>query len=180
MGRILRRQGLYHWHGNTFETPLPFTAQGCRSAPHQLPLIAAECSLMQVPHIAWILAYQIFGGEKLNLYIFPDFSVGFYLIKNITRYYSKSCHSFIKNEYFLSGDVPKWLKGPHSKCGRSVDDPSPKTLDISGFSGLSTLFNNWISTVFLRFVLRFLHSALSRTETRKALKIQRGDVSKWS
>ena len=69
--------------------------------------------------------------------------------KSVERYRSgyngpdpKSCYSFTKNEYFLSGDVPKWLKGPHSKCGRSVDDPSPKTLDISGFSGLSTLFNN--------------------------------------
>ena len=155
MGRILRRQSLYHWHGNTFETPLPFTAQGCRSAPHQLPLIAAECSLMQVPHIAWILAYQIFGGEKLNLYIFPDFSVGFYLIKNITRYYSKSCHSFIKNEYFLSGDVPKWLKGPHSKCGRRVTVRGGSNPSISAKPAETLCFSGFFYVSFLTFWIKF-------------------------
>ena len=25
---------------------------------------------------------------------------------------------------FFYGDIPKWLKGPHSKCGRSVNAPA--------------------------------------------------------
>lgn len=25
---------------------------------------------------------------------------------------------------FFYGDIPKWLKGPHSKCGRSVNVPA--------------------------------------------------------
>ena len=33
---------------------------------------------------------------------------------------SKSCNPFIRTEYFSSGDVPKWLKGLHSKCSRRL------------------------------------------------------------
>ena len=70
--------------------------------------------------------------------------------------------------------------GADSKLCGFVDGPTSEPLGISGLSGSSTLFNNFISTVFLRFVLRFLRSALLVSKTRKALGIQHGDVSKRS
>ena len=40
---------------------------------------------------------------------------------------------FVSNvvEYKRSGDVPKWLKGPHSKCGRSGNRRGSSNLPIS-------------------------------------------------
>ena len=45
--------------------------------------------------------------------------------------------------------------GPDSKSCRSLSGVTSQTLDTSGFFGFSTLFQNWISTVFLRFVYDF-------------------------
>ena len=35
------------------------------------------------------------------------------------------------SEIFVYGDVPKWLKGPHSKCGRSGNRRESSNLSIS-------------------------------------------------
>ena len=40
----------------------------------------------------------------------------------------------------LHGEMSEWFMVQLSKSSRSVDDPSPKTLDIAGFFGLSTFF----------------------------------------
>ena len=37
------------------------------------------------------------------------------------------------------GDVPKWLKGPHSKCGRRVTPCESSNLSISAKSEQSSL-----------------------------------------
>lgn len=43
---------------------------------------------------------------------------------------------------FIFGDVPKRLKGPHSKSCRSLSGVTSQTLDTSGFFRFSTLFQN--------------------------------------
>ena len=40
---------------------------------------------------------------------------------------------------FIFGDVPKWLKGPHSKCGRRVTARESSNLSISATSEQSPL-----------------------------------------
>ena len=44
---------------------------------------------------------------------------------------SKSCYPCIETEYFSFGDVPKRLKGLHSKCSRGVKARESSNLSIS-------------------------------------------------
>ena len=53
------------------------------------------------------------------------------------------------------GELSEWSKVQHSKSCRSLSGVTSQTLDTSGFFRFSTLFQNWISTVFLRFVYDF-------------------------
>ena len=55
----------------------------------------------------------------------------------------------------IYGELSERSKVRHSKSCRSLSGVTSQTLDTSGFFRFSTLFQNWISTVFLRFVYDF-------------------------
>ena len=55
----------------------------------------------------------------------------------------------------IYGELSERSKVRHSKSCRSLSGVTLQTLDTSGFFRFSTLFQNWISTVFLRFVYDF-------------------------
>ena len=60
-----------------------------------------------------------------------------------------------KSEYLYTEAYRSGCNELHSKSCRSLSGVTSQTLDTSGFFRFSTLFQNWISTVFLRFVYDF-------------------------
>ena len=60
-----------------------------------------------------------------------------------------------KSEYLYMEAYRSGCNELHSKSCRSLSGVTSQTLDTSGFFRFSTLFQNWISTVFLRFVYDF-------------------------
>ena len=68
-----------------------------------------------------------------------------------------------KSEYLYTEAYRSGCNELHSKSSRSLSGVTSQTLDTSGFFRFSTLFQNWISTVFLRFVYDFYTwSSISR------------------
>ena len=62
-----------------------------------------------------------------------------------------------KFSYRLHGDVPKWLKGPHSKCGRSGNRRESSNLSISVVYGSLYLQAAFLFCVTARFPANIRH-----------------------
>ena len=85
---------------------------------------------------------------------------------------SKSCYPCTKTEYFSFGDVPKWSKGPHSKCGRGVKARESSNLSISAKALKGHTFKAFSFSIALIFSVKSCFQRLSAASESKTIVIQ--------
>ena len=61
-----------------------------------------------------------------------------------------------KSNIYQFGDVPKWLKGPHSKCGRGVKTRESSNLSISAKALKAHAFKAFSSSAAFDFLTKIM------------------------